>query len=127
MLFRSLAIDDIATMVQESIAHGVDAISLFGEVSPFHTGAELNYLALKNFGSATNPKANVDVFIRDVAAPLLGGEELARDFLKYATLTHEPKRIAEVMPAIRKQCALLPAEQARRWIWLGNFLASYAY
>ncbi|UCD29189.1 MAG: hypothetical protein JSV03_01515, partial [Planctomycetota bacterium] len=66
-----LAIEAIAEMVQESMDHGSDVISLFGEVSPFHTGAELNYLALENFGSSANPKADVNIFLRDVAAPLL--------------------------------------------------------
>jgi len=121
------AVEDIAVMAQKTVAHGADVTSLFGEVSPFHTGAELNYLALENFGSSANPKSDVDVFIRDIAAPLLGGEELARDFLKYAKLRSEPKKIPDVMPTVRKNCCALPAEQARRWGWLGNFLESFTY
>ncbi len=122
-----LAIEEIATMVQECIAHGADCTSLFGEVSPFQTGAELNYLALENFGSAANPKADLDVFLRDVAGPLLGGEEHARDFLKYSKLKKKPKQTAEALKDIYRRCGSLPPEAARRWAWLGNFLASFTY
>jgi len=121
------AIDAIARMVRESTAHGSDAISLFGEVSAFHTGAELNYLALENFGSSSNPRADMDVFLRDVAGPLLGGESHARDYLAYAKLADAPERIPEALKVIYRRCGSLPADAARRWAWLGNFLASFAY
>ncbi len=122
-----LAIDRIARMVQESMAHGADAISLFGEVSPFQTGAELNYLALENLGSPANPTADLDVFLRDVAAPLLGGESHAHDFLRLARLKDERERIPEALKDIYRRCGSVPVEAARRWAWLGNFLASFAY
>lgn len=122
-----LAIEEIATMVQECIAHGADCSSLFGEVSPFQTGAELNYLALENLGSSANPKADLNIFLRDVAGPLLGGEEHARDFLKFSKLKKKPKQTAEALKDIYRRCGSLPPEAARRWAWLGNFLASFAY
>jgi hypothetical protein len=122
-----LAIDKIAIMAQESMAHGSDVISLFGEVSPFQTGAELNYLALENFGSAANPKADLNLFLRDVAAPLLGGESHAHDYLKHAKLKTKPEQIPRAVKDIYKRCGSLPPEAARRWAWLGNFLASFVY
>jgi hypothetical protein len=121
-----LSIDWIAQMVQLSTTHGFDAISLFGEVSPFDTGAELNYLALENYGSAGNPSADLDRFLRDVAAPLLGGVEYAHDYLRYARLS-EPQDIIPVLTEIYKRCASLPPEPARRWAWLANYLASSVY
>ncbi|MCL5270956.1 MAG: hypothetical protein M1457_10515 [bacterium] len=121
------AIDEIADMVRQSTAHGFEALYLFGEVSPFHTGAELNYLALEHFGSAANPKADPDIFVRDVAGPLLGGEDLARDFLKYGRLKGDPAGIAAALPAVYANCARLPPEPARRWAWLANFLGAFAY
>jgi len=122
-----LAVEEIAKMVQECIAHGADITSLFGEVSPFQTGAELNYLALENLGSAANPKADLDVFLRNVAGPLLGGESYARDFLKYSKLKKQPKRTAEALKDIYCRCGSLPPDAARRWAWLGNFLASFTF
>ena len=121
------AVEAIAEMVRESVKHGGDTMSLFGEVSPFHTGAELNYLALENFGSSANPQADVDVFLRDVAGPLLGGESHAHDYLKYAKLRTEPERIPQALKDIHRRCGSLPTHAARRWTWLGNYLASFAY
>ncbi len=118
------AVEAIARMVQDSTAHGSDAICLFGEVSPFHTGAELNYGALENFGSAVNPNANLDVFLRDVAAPLLGGESQARDWLRLAGMRREKTSIPPALEEIYKRCGSLPPAAARRWAWLATFLAS---
>jgi hypothetical protein len=122
-----LAIDWIADMVQRSIAHGFDAISLFGEVSPFHAGAELNYLALGHCGSAANPTADLDLFLREVAGPLLGGADQARDYLRFARLLDDRARIPDALKSISARCATLPPDAARRWIWLANYLASFIY
>jgi hypothetical protein len=120
-----LAIDWIADMVQQSLRHGFDAISLFGEVSPFHAGSELNYLALTNYGSAGNPQAKLDVFLRDVAGPLLGGEKQARDYLRYARLLADRPRVPDALKEIYPLSATLPARAAQRWVWLANYLASF--
>jgi hypothetical protein len=121
-----LAIDWIADMVQRSISHGFDAISIFGEVSPFDTGAELNYLALANYGSAANPAADVDMFLRDVGGSLLGGETLARDYLRYARLLDRRAQIPAALREMYANCGKLPVAPARRWAWLANYLASFA-
>jgi hypothetical protein len=122
-----LAVYWIAELVHQSVTHGFDTISLFGEVSPFHAGAELNYHALENFGSAANPKADLDAFLRDVAGPLLGGEERARDYLRFARLVSDRERIAEALEKIYSRLSALPRAAARRWAWLANHLASFAY
>lgn len=122
-----LSVDWISQMFQRSMASGFEAISLFGEVSPFHTGAELNYLALANFGSVANPEAELDVFLRDVADPLLGGPGTSDDYLRYARLIDDPPNIPAALDKIRSRAAALPAGPARRWTWLANFLASYVY
>lgn len=121
------AMDWIAGMVQASIAHGFDGTSLFGEVSPFHTGAELNYLALSHCGSAANPEADFDRFMTEVAAPLLGGAESARDYLRFARLIDDLPKVPEALRTIRAKAASLPEEPARRWTWLAGYLASFAY
>lgn len=120
-----LAVDWIADMVQKSMAHGYEGISIFGEVSPFHTGAELNYLALENYGSGANPSANLDVFLRDVCDPLLGGANQAQDYLRYARLLETREKIPQGLMEIYKRSATLPPKAAQRWNWLANYLASF--
>ncbi len=135
-----LSIDWIADMVQRSSASGFDAISLFGEVSPFDTGAELNYLALQNYGSAANPNGDLELFLNEVAAPLLGGSKYAHDFLRYARLVRvrQDTKAAtagglvgtvppETLKEIYARCGSLPPDVARRWVWLANYLASADY
>ncbi len=120
-----VAIDWLANLVNQSISSGFEGISLFGEVSPFQSGAELNYLALADFGSVQNPKADLDAFQQRVAAPLLGGADNARDFLQFARLLSDRKQIPAALPGIYARLATLPPEAARRWCWLANHLASF--
>jgi hypothetical protein len=120
-----LAIDWIANLVQQSIASGFEGISLFGEVSPFDAGAELNYLALADYGGVNNPKADLEVFQRQIAAPLLGGVDNARDFLRFARFLNDRKQIPTALPSIYGRLASLPPDAARRWCWLANHLASF--
>jgi hypothetical protein len=135
-----LSIDWIADMIKRSSASGFGAISLFGEVSPFDTGAELNYLALENYESAANPNSDLELFLNKVAAPLLGGPKSAHDFLRYARLLDarsngnagnggaRPGTVpAEILREIYARCGSSPADVARRWVWLASYLASADY
>lgn len=122
-----LAIAKIAKMFQKSMASGFDSISLFGEVSPFQTGAELNYLALADFGSAINPNADLASFEQRVAAPLLGGVDHARDFVRFARLLDDREEIPAALTSIYGRLDSLPPDAARRWCWLANQLASFIY
>ncbi len=125
-----VAVEWISKMVQQSVASGFDSISLFGEVSPFHTGAELNYLALADFGGAGNPQADRAVFEQRIAAPILGGADHAREFIRFARLLdarfpEDRKQIPEALRSIYSRLASLPPPAARRWVWLANKLASH--
>ncbi len=122
-----LAIDWIADMVKRCVAHGFDSISLFGEVSAFNAGAELNYLALANLGSQANPEAELDVFLRDVAAGLLGGAEQAKDYLRLARSIEDHAQIPDALKSVYARCARVPPDAARRWAWLATYLASFTY
>lgn len=124
---HELAVDWIADMVAKSARHGFDAISLFGESSPFHTGAELNYLALADYGSAANPDVDVDSFLERTAGPLLGGPDLAREYLRFARLIDERQEIAGALAEMRRIAAGLDGRPAQRWVWLANYLASFIY
>lgn len=120
-----LAIHGIAKMIQQSAAAGFDAISLYGEVSPFHTGAELNYLAMADLGGDANPNADLDAFQQRIAAPLLGGADHARDFIRFARSQGDQKQIPAALTSIYGRLASLPPDAARRWCWLANQLASF--
>ena len=120
-----LAVDWLANLVQRSTASGFEGISLFGEVSPFHSGAELNYLALADYGSEENPDSQLNSFQDRIAAPLLGGAENARDYLQFARLLSHREQIPAALPAIYGRLASLPPDAARRWCWLANHLASF--
>jgi hypothetical protein len=127
-----VALEWIARMVQQSVTSGIDGISLFGEVSPFRTGAELNYLALEHFGNADNPQSDQDAFVERIAAPLLGGEDHARDFVRFAGLLDarfpdNRKGVPAALTNIYGRLATLPPDAARRWCWLANQLASFEY
>lgn len=122
-----IAVDRIADLAQKSIAHGMDGLSIFGEVSPFNTGAEMNYLAFENLGSPMNPTASLELFFRDVGDPLLGGNEYGRRFLECARTSGDGRQVAEALKEIYTICAKLPLDAARRWSWLANFLASSVY
>ncbi len=127
-----VALEWIAKMVQQSVSSGFEGIALFGEVSPFHTGAELNYLALSDFGSSSNPGSDPELFVERVAAPLLGGLANASDFVRFAGLMDSrfPEKRKEIPAAITSICTRLPSlppDAARRWCWLANKLASFAY
>jgi len=124
---HEVAVDWIAEMARQAIAHSFDALSLFGEASPFHTGDELNYLALADYGSAGNPEADVESFLDRVAGPLLGGPELAQEYLRIARLVEQRGEIAEALGEVRRIAAALGGRPAQRWTWLGNYLASFAY
>ncbi|MDO8589401.1 MAG: hypothetical protein Q7T82_20450 [Armatimonadota bacterium] len=119
-----IAVDWIADLAQKSTAHGMEGLSIFGEVSPFVAGAELNYLALENLGSASNPKASLEIFFRDVADPLLGGKKRGKQFLQLARTFGDGPRVADALKEIYPLCAKLPPDAARRWTWLANSLSS---
>jgi hypothetical protein len=120
-----LAVDWLADLTARSMAAGCDTMSIFGEVSAFHAGAELNYLAFQHYGSAANPRADLDLFLREVAGPLLGGPQAARDYLRFARLLPARAEIPGALKDIYTRLGKLPPHQARRWVWLANFLTSF--
>ena len=127
-----VALEWITKMVRQGVESGFEGMSLFGEVSPFHTGAELNYLALSNFGSAANPGSDENIFLEQIAAPLLGGRANAEEFVRLAGLMDArfPDRRKEIPAAIKSihgRLAGLSPDAAQRWCWLANKLASFVY
>ena len=117
-------VDKIRRQCLLSLESGLDGVSIFGEYAPFHTNSEFNYLALEYF--ADDPHASIDNYIRDVMAPLLGGEEYAHVYYNAARLHLEPERIPEVSFAAAKIAAgIKDYETLRRWQYLASFLNGY--
>jgi hypothetical protein len=124
---EEVAVDWLALLAQQSLAHGFDGLSIFGEKSPFRTGSELNYLALADYGSAANPEADLASFLTRVAAPLLGGPERAMEYLRLARCIAVPADLEGAMAQARRQAAQLSGRQADRWTWLAWYLSRWAY
>ena len=122
-----LAVDWLAVMARQSLDHGFDGLSIFGEKLPFHTGCELNYLALADYGSTTNPTADLNAFLDRVAAPLLGGSDLAREYLQLARAMDEPERLEAAAATARGRAAVLGGRPAERWGWLAWYLSRFSY
>ena len=76
---------------------------------------------------AANPAAKLDVFLRDVADPLLGGVGMGGDYLRYARLLDDRAKLPVALAEMHARAVKLPPDPARRWVWLANFLALYAY
>ena len=123
---HTLGIELIRRQCLLSYESGFDAVSMFGETSPFHTNAEFNYLALEYF--ADHPHASVMNFAEDVMAPRLGGFANAKKWGEYASLYREAEKIpAAVMDVAKIAAECRDLETVRRWQYLGNFLNSYLY
>lgn len=122
-----IAVDYIADLAQKAVAHGMNGVSIFGEVSPFSAGAEMNYLALESLGSASNSGASLDIFFRDVADHLLGGHKRGEEFLRHSRTFGDSEGVEKSLKEIHALCAKAPADTARRWTWLADLLASSVY
>jgi hypothetical protein len=124
---NSLAVAGIRKQCRYSYLSGVQAVSLFGESSPYHTNSEFNYLAMKYF--ADYPLASLEQFASEVLAPLLGGSgEQAMKYLEFADLTQSPEKI----PAAVNELAKIIGKQKDvgaicRWSYLTSYLNSFLY
>jgi len=120
----SFDVDKIRRQCYYSSLSGIDAVSMFGEVSPFHANAEFNYLALQYF--ADTPDAPMDAFAADVMAPRLGGVDRAGDWLAWARLEHDAAKIPDATAKIARIAAdTTDREIRRRWLQLGARLESF--
>ena len=119
-------IELIRRQCQLSYDSGLDAVSMFGETSPYHTNAEFNYLALEYF--ADHPHNSIENFAEDVMASRLGGIANAKKWGEYCGLYRENDRIPAAIKDITKIAAgESDLEIIRRWNYLANFLSSYHY
>jgi hypothetical protein len=109
---------------------GLEGIVITGEASPRYTPCELNYLALAHF--SFHPADSLQAFAERSLAPLVGGPELALNYVNFLarreagqmTATDET-RLAEIMAhfmaAAEKGAGWQPY---RRWRWLSTYRTS---
>ncbi|HEV3028567.1 MAG TPA: hypothetical protein VG457_13400 [Planctomycetota bacterium] len=71
--------------------------------------------------------SSMDVFLKVKAAPLLGGEGEAREFLELARVRPKATEIPAALRRIYDRIGKLPAQAARRWSWLATFPSSFGY
>lgn len=120
----SFDVDKIRRQCRCAASSGLDAVSMFGEVSPFHANAEFNYLALQYF--ADTPSATLEAFAEDVMAPRLGGLDRAGDWMAWARLEHDAAKIPPITAKIARIAADVKDREARRrWLQLGSRLESF--
>lgn len=122
---HKLSIEKIRKQCNLSESSHLQGVSLFGEGSPFHANVEFNYLAMEYF--ADNPFATVDAFTSGVMAEMLGGYELAKNYIEYESLTNTPEKIGLAIAEIVKFIPQLDKESARRWIWLSSYLGTFEW
>jgi hypothetical protein len=123
---NTLGIELIRRQCQLTYDSGLDSVSMFGEISPYHTNAEFNYLALEYF--ADKPHNSVRDFALDIMAPRLGGFSNAETYGTYASLYRQADKIPAAVADIAKITASLTDYDAiRRWQYLASFLNSYYY
>lgn len=107
---------------------GMDGLTIWGEPSPYHATVELSYLAFARFG--WNPRLEWEDFVRDTAAPLLGGAEAAAEFVALASELDAQQVIdPERLHALRRRAAAHRAgdEAGRRWLSLEDQIARRIY
>lgn len=125
---HTLVIDKIREQCRLSQLSGMNAVSIFGECSPFHANTEFNYLALSYFGD--DPQASLDSFMEDVMEPRLGGSvQLAARYVEMAALTTDPAKIPAAVMEIAGIMSRLSGnyDAVRRWTYLASFLNAYYF
>jgi hypothetical protein len=110
---------DFADLARLCTRVGIDGMHIFGEVSPLETANEINYLAFTTFAADT--AITWDAFVSDVLGPLLGGADLAAD---YVHILENPIAAHELDGAVRRArdqaASVTDDDQHRRWVWLMN-------
>ncbi len=123
----TLAVEAVRRQCRIAFEAGMQAVSMFGEVSPFHANAEFNYLALQYF--ADHPRDTIDAFAENIMAPRLDGKKsLADAYLQFGKLNLNPEKIPAAQSEIAKIIGSIHNPDAlRRWCWLASFLHSFYY
>jgi len=121
---HTLVVDKIAKIAKFSADFGMNAISMFGECSPFHANTEANYLAMTYF--ADHPDNSLNDFACDCLAERWGGAELAQRYLELGMASYTPEKIPQ---AVKEIASIIPRlsdyDVLRRWSYVASFLNAY--
>lgn len=108
-------------------AAGLEGMAITGEMAPTYTPVELNYLAAAHF--AYHPEDSLLAFAEATLAPLVGGKELAREFVQYMARREsgemsvkDEEQLQDRLDHFASEVARGESWQAyRRWRWLSTF------
>lgn len=107
---------------------GLKGLTVWGEPSPYHATVELSYLAFARF--SWSPTLTWDQFISDEAAPRLGGQDAAIEFINIAEELDAHQNMAiERLQTLRRQTMDHRAddEAGRRWLSLEDQITRRIY
>jgi len=114
---------DFAAQAQKAAEIGFRGLTVWGEVSPYCTSAEISYLAFARF--TWDPSLTWDRFLAEDVAPLLGGEEAAA---RYVAIAEEfdasaaigDDQLAAMAAETLSHAAATGGEASGRWLWLSE-------
>ena len=117
---------DFAELSWKAQECGVQGLTVWGEASAYQVPTELSYLAFARF--TYDPGMTWDDFLREEAAPRLGGDAAAARFLEIVALLDSEAPIARDRLGTLRDEALDGATQtagdpSRRWLWLADRIA----
>jgi hypothetical protein len=117
---------DFAEMAWKAHEIGFNGLTVWGEMSSYHTNSELSYLAFARF--SWDPTLTWERFVSEECAPLLGGQAAAERYLELTTRfdqAHERdhSELAAMQGETLDAARQLSGEPARRWLWLAERIA----
>ena len=104
---------DFAALTQQVAKVGLAGVAVFGEVSALQTLHEINYLAVEYF--ANHPEASWEGFVGEMLAPLLGGAEMARNYIR---LLDKEVRVTADVDLVESMGKRDREGSRHRWQWL---------
>lgn len=99
---------------------GLKGATIFGEMSPFNTVNEINYLAFARFGY--DAELTWDQFVKHDLGNLLGGAEAAQKYLTLLDTQNNKPSLKQAIGNARELANAASGEVYRRWVWLQNYL-----
>jgi hypothetical protein len=121
---------DFAGMVAKAAECGVNGLTVWGEVSPYHTATELSYLTFARL--SYDPTLTWPQFLAEDLAPRLGGDTAATRFLTHLAAVDqpaspEPKTLRNIQSEALDAARHANDAIARRWLWLAERAARQRY
>jgi hypothetical protein len=121
---------DFAEHARKAADVGFQGLTVWGEPSPYHASTELSYLAFARF--TWDPSLTWEQFLREEAAPRLGGLDAAERFIELVeSLDASPDlnttALARIHSEALSNATTFADEVSRRWLWLAEQVARRQY